>query len=122
MTDKDKVKMFEMRLSGCTLQKIGDEFGVTRERVRQILGEAIKERKTNVDGIIYVNIVKWLKQNEISLLGFAKMLDPKANNSTRLKNKLTKNKSELKISQIKKILDITGMTFEKAFEEGSINE
>lgn len=117
MTDKDKVKMFEMRLRGCTLQEIGDKFGVTRERVRQILSEAIRQRNTNMDEIIYVNIAKWLKQNEISLSKFSKMLDPKANSSTRLKNKLTKSKSELKISQIKKILEITGMSFEEAFEE-----
>lgn len=117
MTDKDKVKMFEMRLRGCTLQEIGDEFGFTRERVRQILSGAIRERKTNMDEIIYVNIAKWLKQNEISLFKFSKMLDPKVNSSTRLKNKLTKSKSELKISQIKKILEITGMSFEEAFEE-----
>lgn len=117
ISSKDKVKMFEMRVSGCTLQEIGDEFGVTRERVRQILSGAIRERKTNMNEIIYVNIAKWLKENEISLSKFSKMLDPKANSSTRLKNKLTKSKSELKISQIKKILEITGMTFEKAFEE-----
>ncbi len=122
MTDKDKVKMFEMRLRGCTLQEIGDKFGITRERVRQILSESIKERNENLNEIIYVNIAKWLKQNDISLFKFSKMLYPKSNSSTRLKNKLTKSKSELKISQIKKILEITGMSFEEAFEEVIKNE
>lgn len=75
--DKDKVKMFEMRLNGCTLQEIGNEFGITRERVRQILNSVTRRGTSMIrgrEGIIYPNISKWLKDNDISLEEFAAML------------------------------------------------
>ena len=42
LTDRDK-KILKLRLSGKTYQEIGDFFGVTRERVRQI-GDKIKRK------------------------------------------------------------------------------
>lgn len=37
MTREEKIKAFEMRMDGATLQQIGNEFGVTRECIRQVL-------------------------------------------------------------------------------------
>lgn len=42
LDESDKKHMLIERLEGKTLQEIGDEFGVTRERVRQIVSKTIK--------------------------------------------------------------------------------
>lgn len=46
INDIDKVKMFEMRVKGCTYEQISKLFNVTRERVRQILKDAICRETT----------------------------------------------------------------------------
>ena len=46
INDKDKVKMFEMRVKGGTYEQIGHIFNITRERVRQILKDAISRETT----------------------------------------------------------------------------
>ena len=46
INDKDKVKMFEMRVKGGTYEQIGLIFNITRERVRQILKDAISRETT----------------------------------------------------------------------------
>ena len=77
INDKDKIKMFEMRVKGATLQEIGDKFGITRERVRQILKSTISRETSMIrgrEGIIYPNISKWLKDNDISISEFTEML------------------------------------------------
>ena len=35
--------MREMRAAGCTLQAIGDKYGCTRERIRQLLAEETQD-------------------------------------------------------------------------------
>lgn len=48
LRDKEAAKearrqeMRQMRLAGMTLQTIGDQYGMTRERVRQLLGGSSK--------------------------------------------------------------------------------
>ena len=37
MTKEQKLKMYEMRLDGYTLQEIADEFGVSRQYVDQVI-------------------------------------------------------------------------------------
>ena len=37
-------RMLQLRRAGMTLQAIGDEYGMTRERVRQILKSAEQDR------------------------------------------------------------------------------
>ena len=39
MTREEKIKVFEMRLDGYTLQRIANDMGVTRQRIYQILYE-----------------------------------------------------------------------------------
>lgn len=122
INDKDKIKMFEMRIRGCTLQEIGDEYGITRERVRQIMQSSISRSTSMIrgrEGIIYPNISKWLKDNDVSLEEFKSALQIEQNlkykNATRLSH-ILKGKGEFSMSEIRGILKITNMTFEEAFQ------
>ena len=133
MTDKDKVKMFEMRLSGCTLQKIADKYGITRERVRQILLQSVTNRKVirkdyefdegNLAKVVYPNISDWLMINGISIPEFARELSQEQGinykATTRLENAL-QDKVEFTMKEIVAILKVTGMNFEYAFRKVEI--
>lgn len=65
MTNEEKIKMFSMRLEGCTLQQIGDKYGITRERVRQVLDDSAGKRVKGQNWI-YPNLRKYLNENKIN--------------------------------------------------------
>lgn len=133
MTDKDKVKMFEMRLRGCTLQEIADKYNITREGVRQILLRSVTGNKAirkdyefnegDLEGIAYPNISNWLKINGITILEFARELNKeqgvKYKTVARIRNTL-KDEGEFTMKEISAILKVTGMSFEYAFRKGEI--
>lgn len=54
--------MKEMRNKGATLQKIADEFNVSRERVRQIVGNSLGIRKKIAEGFV-IDINKTKDEN-----------------------------------------------------------
>ena len=65
MTKEEKIDMFAMRLNGCTLQQVADKYGITRERVRQILFAYTAPRKEKV--YAYPNISHWMAENGVTL-------------------------------------------------------
>lgn len=115
MTIDQKVEAYRMRLEGASLQSIADTFGVTRERIHQILpGEGKSWRDDAVlSRCAYPGIAQWLFDNRINyakfagLTGFAQATISRWMNGT---HKLSK-------SAIDKILEVTGMTYEQAFGE-----
>ena len=123
INDDEKIKMFEMRVRGCTLQEIGNKYGITKERVRQILQSYISRSTSMVrgrEGIIYPNISTWLRDNDVSLEEFKKALETEQNlkykSATRISH-ILKGKGEFTMAEIRAILKVTGMTFEKAFQK-----
>jgi hypothetical protein len=56
-------------MSGETLKQIGDDYGLTRERVRQVLASIGVKRRTLTE-IAYVNSLKRRKRNEEWLASF----------------------------------------------------
>ena len=65
MTKEEKIDMFSMRLNGCTLQQVAGKYGITRERVRQILFAYTAPRKEKV--YAYPNISNWMVENGVTL-------------------------------------------------------
>lgn len=122
ISDKDRVKMFEMRVNGCTLADIADKYGITRQRVRQILQSNISngaKMARGREGIIYPNIKKWLKDNDISIVEFAKLLGKEENIKMKTHTRLShilKGKGDFTMTEVRSVLKVTNMTFEKAFE------
>lgn len=57
-------EMQHMRDCGFTLQQIGDQYGISRERVRQIVNNIHKKKSPcGVKNICYPNVKKWALDN-----------------------------------------------------------
>lgn len=65
-------EILEMRLEGQTLQEIGDEFGISRERVRQIgkkINQKIAENLTKEELKIYIYLINQSKSKNNKRIG-----------------------------------------------------
>lgn len=111
MTKQEKVDMFAMRLDGATLQKIGDKYGITKERVRQILEISDSKRKPKAKWI-YPNMGNYMVEHKISLKEFSEKCEIQYWTLSNYMN----GKSEPSIGAIKRMLQFTGMSFEEAFQ------
>lgn len=65
MTREEKIDMFCMRMDGYTLQEIGNQYGITREYVRQILD--VGKRKDIFQKIVYPGLKQYLVENKMSV-------------------------------------------------------
>lgn len=115
MTNEEKLEAFRMRLEGATLQECADHFGVTRQRMAQILPK-IAERgrpRPNYSDIIYPNIAFWMKANRCNYTRLAQLCGVHYQPVRRaLIGDAHPNKP-----LIDKILTVTGMTYEEAFSK-----
>lgn len=72
MTREQKIDMFVMRIDGYTLEDISQKYGISTERVRQILYHAIKDRQTKRRSkCVYPAIKKWMQENRITQFDMA---------------------------------------------------
>lgn len=109
------VQMFEMRLDGFSLEEIGQHFGITRQRVQQILGDKPVKYGRPVSKCVFPGIVKFLCKHNLSVRQFGTNLGYSGNSLTIYHKLWGINKFTM--PEIKKILAYTGMTFEEAFGE-----
>lgn len=121
MTQESKdrsLEMIKMRLYGFTYQEIAEKFGVTRQRVQQIVAEFTGKERTarqsSLDRCIYPNIRKWMLDNNISMIKLSKMCGLAETHIGAVRTKLN-GEREFKISEIKAILKESGKTFEYMF-------
>lgn len=113
MTNNDKIAMFKMRLEGATYEEIAKEFGVTKQRIQQIMFRTLGERhrKSN-DKIVYPNIRKWLEEKELTIKKFAQSNG--LNYGTILG---ALQHDEMSTKTANQILKATGLTYEEAFRK-----
>lgn len=105
------MEMFQLRVEGYSLQEIGDKFGITRERVRQILSKPVRVAKASTIKCVYPAISDYLKCNRISAYQFASRTGiAYATLCNTLTGRTNPNKRV-----IDKILSETGLTYEEAF-------
>lgn len=120
MTTEQKLKAVEMREQGFTLQQIADELGYSRQNVCQQLRKLGIERGSvkNIKTIIYKGLADWMIKNDMSINMLAMKIYKKYYNTT-CNNLIKKLRGErvITMQEIKKILEVTGMTFEECFEE-----
>lgn len=105
------MEMFQLRVEGYSLQEIGDKFGITRERVRQILSKPVRVAKASTIKCVYPAISDYLKCNRISAYQFASRTGiTYATLCHTLTGRTNPNKRVIDI-----ILSETGLTYEEAF-------
>ena len=111
--EKDKINL--MREQGKSYQYIADTFGVSRQRIHQILNYPYNRKNKTATLCIYKGLSEVIYDRKISV---SKLCEATGINTDRvtLGHKL-KGESDFKISEIKKILKFTGMTFEECFAE-----
>ena len=110
MTKEEKIDMFAMRVNGCTLQQVADKYGITRERVRQILFAYTAPRKEKV--YAYPNISHWMEANGVTL----SQLADNCKLSYNTVRGYLKGIREPNFIFVQYILKETGMPFEVAFQ------
>lgn len=106
-------EMQHMRDCGFTLQQIGDQYGISRERARQIVNNIHKKKSPcGVKNICYPNVKKWALDNGYSTLTkLANDMDMCTSLVSRL---LIKGETPTKRS-IRKITEFTEMSADEAF-------
>lgn len=114
-------KAIELRDNGATYEEIGAHFGVSRQRIHAALGP-FKKNAQIYTKIKYKGLKKWFKETDSSFSQFAKLVGMKSTTAyvRKVQNWLTEGaetERTFTIEQIKKMLEVTGMTFEELFEE-----
>lgn len=112
MTREEEMDIFSMRLDGYTYDQIGKKYGVTRERVRQILNvKGVRAAYKNSPKWIFPNIRPWMRKNHMSGKEMACMLGTCSNSFSSYMT----GKRDIPKHVIDKLLQITGMTYEECF-------
>lgn len=116
MTKQQKEECYQLRQQGMTLGQLGVKYGVTRERIRQIM-KAYEDRRNGIAvrlrGIKYPAIRHWMIVKGHT---FNAMADECGVSMPTLKNGLMGH-TDIKKNVIDAILEVTGMTYEEAFRK-----
>lgn len=113
MTREEKIDAFAMRLDGFTYEEIGQKYGMSKERVRQIFANVTAESGIARKNYIFPNIRDWMVKNKVNQYYFAKKL---GTTQTTISAILTgKHNPSFKFIQC--VLETTGMTYEVAFSK-----
>ena len=113
MTVDEKVEAYRMRLCGATYQEIANKFGVTKQRINQILPCRVHKLGKAVNSCIYRGIANWMQENEC---GYACLAMKTGLTQLTIFNVLTGKRDSHK-KTIDSILEVTGLTYEEAFGE-----
>ena len=112
-------RMIDMKNEGKTYQAIADEFGISKQRVQQLIGtrDARYFRHIKKTACIYKGIRTYLNDNKISVAEFVRRVygcyHPVY--MSRIMSKL-RGSNDIQKRYIDKILEVTGLTYEVAFE------
>lgn len=115
------LSMREKLESGMTLQEVGEELGITRQRVAQLVGSIREMREYTKTYSVYYGIDSWMKFNRVTYARFARMLGyaPSASNQRNLARRLM-GKVDVSKSWIDAVLKLTGLTYEEAFSRRDV--
>lgn len=111
ITREQKVEMFKMRMNGVSFEEIGNKYGISKQRVQQLLQTTIHKPRELSRKCVYPNLKKWCLEHDASFRQLALLagITP-----TTIYAKLSGEVSFTQ-KQIDKILGVTGMTYEEAF-------
>lgn len=116
MTREQKEEAYQLREMGATLQYLGDKYGLTRERMRQIL-EVYEAKRMGISQRLkscqYPAIRRWMIVHDVTYCKFGKLC---GTTMDAIRNGLTE-KTDIKKKTIDAILSVTGLTYEEAFKK-----
>lgn len=117
-TAEEREKFREELRNGKTLQQIGNENGISRQRVAQLVGAVQPMKQWYKTYSVYPAIDSWLKYNRITITTFTQMLGyaANANNQNNVSKRLM-GKVNLQKDFIDAVLKVTGLKYEEAFKE-----
>ena len=118
-----KAQMIEMHEKGMNYTDIGKVFGLSRQRVYQLIGGGYKSHFQSIksENCIYEEIRQFLIVNKMSIAEFSRKIyeDNHPVHKSTISNVL--KGSDVHKSIIDRILDITGLTYEQAFKRSDNN-
>ena len=117
MTKEEKIDAFTMRLNGYTLQEIGDKYGLTRERIRQMFAAVTTESGISRKNYIYPNISDWMIDNNVNQHDLCKKLGC---SQSVISYYLTARKPP-SFAFINIMLELTKMPYEVAFSKKRVD-
>jgi len=112
MTREEKIEAFAMRLDGKTYDEIGKRFGLTKQRIEQILN--VSGKYMPYKKVIYPNLCRHIKEHYGSVPKFDDALGYAGRNPVLMHRRL-RGEGVITISEVREILKLTGMTFEECF-------
>lgn len=117
----DREKAAQMRRDGATYEEIGAVFGVSRERIRQVLKNQVRTRKcsTDMEKIVYEGLYNYLMDNPKMTYPALSMAmfgggDTKTNN--KLRHLLHGKNCMISKRSLDRLMALTGMTYEQLFK------
>lgn len=113
MTIDEKVEAYRMLLNGSTYQEIADNFGVSKQRVQQLIPGGSNKSSAAINSCIYKGISDWMRENRLGYSDIAKKTDLSAPSI----HMIMTGKTSPSKKTIDKILKATDLKYEKAFQE-----
>ena len=120
MTDIEVSAMRGMREDGYTLQEIGDCFSVSREYVRQLLGNRSYSGtlKKKISKIPYIGLRDHIDDNKLSLAELCRKIDwNEYPGSQSCFSEYLRGNHEMKMWMIDKLIEITNIPYENLFRK-----
>ncbi len=120
------ILMFEMRLEGASYAQIGEWFGISRQRVEQVLchREPRRRGRKDLSFIIYPGVRRWMQDERRSVISVHRLISRgESGNAQTTKAKLM-GTCKLNINDINAIIRESGKSYEYLFlmSEGEIEE
>ena len=106
-----------IKYDGYTYQEIAYKYGISRQCAQQSLSDVVKRDCKKIK-VIYAGLYRFMKANGLT----AKSMAEKIGITDMVFSRKSHGKSQFTLREIKKILLITGMTFEECFSESEESE
>lgn len=108
--------IFRLAAEGYTQEEIGKAFGVTRQRIAQVMGGRGRTYNQVKPRSIYRGLNEWMLQNDITCATLTSMMGYASNASQQnvVKRRIM-GATELRMRDINRLIELSGKTYEYLF-------
>ena len=117
MTNEEKLEIVKRKIYGQPVKKIANDLGFNETAIYAFLERFSKQRVENDAWklCVYDGLSKYMHEHNLSAYALAKWFGNKEASTFSTIRKRLSGESDFTLSQIRKILEVTGMTFEECF-------